>query len=106
MNVIQEAQCSLSNSRIAFFLQKSAICKVEENTSFMKNVLLKLSLHFISLTSCKEIIEFEGWEKQKDSDFSKNWLVLEKVLSIGSSSQGSSDSRLKGVLWKRQLLKF
>ena len=50
---------------------KSAICKVEENTSFMKIVLLKLSLHFISLTSCKEVIEFEGWEKQKDSDFSK-----------------------------------
>ena len=49
----------------------------------MKNVLLKLSLHFISLTSCKEIIEFEGWEKQKDSDFSKkNWLVLEKVLFL------------------------
>ena len=82
------------------------VCKVEENTPFMKIVLLKLNLHFISSTSCKEIIEFEGWEKQKDSDFSKNWLVLEKVLSIGSSSQGSSDSRLKGVLWKRQLLKF
>ena len=58
------------------------VCKVEENTPFMKIVLLKLNLHFISSTSCKEIIEFEGWGKQKDSDFSKNWLVLEKVLSL------------------------